>query len=163
MAVAVFKTDKIIGHAIGMQKGGAIQLDVEFSRLPQGKHGFHIHTAGDLRGEGCAGACSHWHKGAAADHGDYKKGHTGDLGNIELGPSGIFKKRYILSKCRIEELWGRTLIVHADPDDLGLGEHEDSKTTGHSGARIGCAIFGRIAGCQSATKKSASSTRKLKS
>ncbi len=160
MAVAVFKTDKIIGHAVASQKGTNIQLDVEFTRLPQGKHGFHIHTAGDLRGEGCAGACSHWHKGAAADHGDYKKGHTGDLGNIELGPNGLFKKRYILSKCRIEELWGRTLIVHADADDLGLGDHEDSKTTGHSGARIGCAIFGRIAGCQSATRKSTSNTRK---
>jgi Cu/Zn superoxide dismutase len=48
---------------------------------------------------------------------------------------------------RPEELWGRTLIVHADPDDLGQGEHEDSGTTGHSGARIGCAIFGRGADC----------------
>jgi Cu-Zn family superoxide dismutase len=43
----------------------------------------------------------------------------------------------------VEDLWGRSAIVHADEDDLGLGDHEDSGTTGHSGARIGCAIFGR--------------------
>jgi hypothetical protein len=39
------------------------------------------------------------------------------------------------------------LIIHADEDDLGRGGHEDSHTTGHSGARIGCAIFGRTSEC----------------
>jgi Cu-Zn family superoxide dismutase len=48
-----------------------------------------------------------------------------------------------LAGVRARELWGRSLIVHADEDDLGLGEHDDSKTTGHSGARIACAVFGR--------------------
>ncbi len=156
-AVAVFKSDLIVGEAVAKQKSAAIQLDVFFSKLPSGKHGFHIHTAGDLRGEGCKGACSHWHKGSAADHGDYKKGHTGDLGNIELGANKTFRRRYMISGCKVEELWGRTLIVHEDEDDLGHGGHDDSKTTGHSGARIGCAIFGRIMGCNTPSK-----TRKRK-
>jgi hypothetical protein len=38
---------------------------------------------------------------------------------------------------------GRALIIHEEEDDLGLGDFPDSKTTGHSGKRIGCAIFGR--------------------
>jgi hypothetical protein len=38
---------------------------------------------------------------------------------------------------------GRALIIHEDEDDLGLGDFPDSKTTGHSGKRIGCALFGR--------------------
>jgi Cu-Zn family superoxide dismutase len=50
------------------------------------------------------------------------------------------------------------LIVHADEDDLGKGDFPDSKTTGHSGKRIGCAIFGR-AMCPT---KSKSNTRKLR-
>jgi Cu/Zn superoxide dismutase len=33
--------------------------------------------------------------------------------------------------------------VHEDADDLGLGEKEDSLTTGHSGRRIACAVIGR--------------------
>jgi hypothetical protein len=32
---------------------------------------------------------------------------------------------------------------YEDEDDLGLGNYPDSKTTGHYGKRIGCAIFGR--------------------
>lgn len=35
------------------------------------------------------------------------------------------------------------MIVHEDEDDLGKGPFEDSLVTGHSGKRMGCAIFGR--------------------
>ena len=31
---------------------------------------------------------------------------------------------------------GRAIVVHADEDDLGKGGKEDSKTTGHAGARV---------------------------
>jgi Cu-Zn family superoxide dismutase len=32
--------------------------------------------------------------------------------------------------------------VHADPDDLGKGGHELSKTTGNAGARSACGVVG---------------------
>lgn len=32
--------------------------------------------------------------------------------------------------------------VHADPDDLGKGGFDDSKTTGHAGARLACGTIG---------------------
>ena len=148
-AVAVFKQDNIIGEALALTYRDGIRLTVSFDKLPTGLHGFHIHSAGDLRGDGCTGACSHWNIGSAKNHGagPESKGerHTGDLGNIE-GP-GPIKYSYYLKKVKPSDLWGRTLIVHEDEDDLGLGEHEDSHTTGHSGKRIGCAIFGRGAKC----------------
>ena len=37
---------------------------------------------------------------------------------------------------------GRTVVVHADQDDLGQGGHELSKTTGNAGARSACGVIG---------------------
>jgi len=127
-----------------------------FSKLPAGKHGFHIHKAGDLRGEGCQGACDHYHKGPETQHGGppTRQGprHTGDLGNIGPAP---YTKIYYLENVSVSELYGRSVIVHADEDDLGKGHEEDSLTTGHSGKRIGCAIIGRATqdSCGKKTRK----------
>ena len=151
MAVAEFKMSSsfVEGVVTCKQDNKDVLVNAFFSKLPPGKHGFHIHKAGDLRGEGCKGACEHFHYGASSDHGDSPENggprHTGDLGNISLGPNGEpFKKIYRLKDLPIQEFYGRSIIVHADEDDLGKGSHDDSKTTGHSGARIACAIFGRI-------------------
>lgn len=137
------------GTVLFQQEDNDVVIRATFTQLPPGKHGFHIHKAGDLRGEGCKGACDHFHSGPDAAHGGPPDGtgsrHTGDLGNIFLPSDGTpFEKTYRLSNLALEDLYGRSVIVHADEDDLGQGPHEDSKTTGHSGARIGCAIIGRI-------------------
>ena len=151
MAVAVFATADVVGESVARDVVGGMEIVAIFTKLPPGKHGFHIHVAGDLRGEGCAGACSHWHSGPLRDHGpNPKSGHTGDLGNVETrGAKGAKSKyRYFLAGVKAADLWGRSLIVHADEDDLGLGDHDDSKITGHSGARIACAIWGRAKPCR---------------
>ena len=146
-AVAVFRTDKIEGEVVVSEYRHGIKLTVHFTKLPKGKHGFHIHRAGDLRGEGCHGLCEHYDIGHNT-HGDCpdskEERHTGDLGNIEIEEGEKeFTKEYYLKGVAAKDLWGRSVIVHADEDDLGKGSFEDSKITGHSGARIGCAIFGR--------------------
>jgi len=145
-AVAVFKTDKIEGEVVVSDYRDGVKVNAHFTKLPPGQHGFHIHKAGDLRGEGCQGLCEHYdigknsHGGAPNHKGDR---HTGDLGNIEL-KHGKFEKEYYIKGTSVKELWGRSIIIHADEDDLGKGSFEDSQATGHSGARIGCAIFGRV-------------------
>ena len=151
LAIAVFKSNAVRGDIVCKPIRGGIEITAVFTKLPPGKHGFHIHSAGDLRGEGCAGACSHYHIGSPSRHGGPPDGHrsqhyrhTGDLGNIEIRTgSTTIRKKYVLANVGVEDLWGRSAIVHADEDDLGKGFHEDSQTTGHSGSRIGCAIFGR--------------------
>lgn len=151
-AVAVFRGGAVEGEAVAEAYRGGVRLRAHFTRLPPGLHGFHVHRAGDLRGEGCAGACDHLHMGRGhVRHGGPRgaERHSGDLGNIEEGRH----YEYYLSDVRPCDLWGRALIVHADEDDLGRGDFPDSGTTGHSGARIGCAIFGRLAECGGAATR----------
>lgn len=147
-AVAVFKSSKVEGRTEFYKRKNGVMLRALFTKLPSGRHGFHIHKAGDLTGEGCKGACDHWHKGRPISHGGPPTSdgprHTGDLGNVYiLREKGYFYREYFLRDVSMDELYGRSLIVHEDEDDYGLGGHADSTTTGHSGARIACAIIGR--------------------
>ena len=148
MAVAVFK-GIVEGEVIVSDCNDGIKIKAHFTKLPTGKHGFHIHKKGDLRGEGCMGLCEHFDIGNN-NHGPYStkaepkaERHTGDLGNIEL-KNGKFQKNYYIKGIKSKDIWGRSIIVHEGEDDLGKGGFEDSKTTGHSGKRMGCAIFGRL-------------------
>ena len=146
-AIAVFK-GPVEGEVVITDVKGGVRINAFFTKLPKGKHGFHIHKAGDLRGEGCKGLCEHYDVGKHTHGGAPSKGamstmrHTGDLGNIELR-GGRCKRRYTVKKTSVRELWGRSLIIHADEDDLGKGGFPDSAITGHSGARMACAILGR--------------------
>jgi len=146
MAVALFTgANGIKGEVNFSATSTGTKVHAIFTELPKGNHGFHIHKAGDLRGEGCKGACDHFHMGTPQPHGGAPTSknarHTGDLGNL-TGPSD--EVTYILKGVTLEDLWGRSVIVHEDEDDLGKGPFEDSVTTGHSGKRIGCAIIGRV-------------------
>lgn len=148
LAIAVFNTDNVKGEVVCRDlPNHKVQVKSIFHKLPKGEHGYHIHTNGDLRGEGCKGACAHYHVGPHQDHGgppaSHGPRHTGDLGNIEMPAKGPLVVTHTIAKTSVRDLWGRSVIVHADPDDYGQGEFEDSKITGHSGARIACAVLGR--------------------
>ena len=145
MAVAVFHTPSIKGEVVAHDTPKGLVLIATITALPEGLHGFHIHKAGDMRGEGCNGLCEHYDVGNHVHGGpptSKNERHTGDLGNIRGGKP--IRKRYLLRDTTVKELWGRSIIIHEGEDDLGKGKEEDSSTTGHSGKRMGCAIFGRI-------------------
>ena len=143
-AVAVFHGE-IEGEVVVSPSPNGVRIIATFTKLPPGLHGFHIHKAGDLRGEGCQGLCEHYdvghhvHGGGPTSKGER---HTGDLGNIELNGKKM-RKSYDLKGVSVQDLWGRSIIVHEGEDDLGKGGWEDSLVTGHSGKRMACAIFGR--------------------
>jgi Cu-Zn family superoxide dismutase len=146
-AVAVFRSPEVQGEVVATNDARSVHIVATFTKLPPGPHGFHIHKAGDLRGDGCQGLCEHYdigqhvHGGSPTSKGER---HTGDLGNIEIkdGKKQV-RKTYDLHGVSVQDLWGRSIIVHEEQDDLGKGPFEDSLVTGHSGKRMGCAIFGR--------------------
>ena len=142
-AVVVFDTNKIKGVVEFEQKSENVHVKVDIKGLKKNhNHGFHIHEHGDLR-EGSKSCCAHYNP-LKMQHGGLEdiESHSGDLGNIHGNNQGECKISFKTSKFTVKEIIGRSLIIHADEDDLGLGGMEDSKTTGHSGERIACAIIG---------------------
>ena len=59
----------------------------------------------------------------------------GDLGNVEAGEDGTVEFEFTDHMVHINDVIGRSFVVHKDIDDLGKGGHELSSTTGNAGAR----------------------------
>ena len=76
---------------------------------------------------------------------DYEVRHAGDLGNVVAGDDGIAKFDLTDSLISLKGdrcIIGRTMVIHADVDDLGKGGHELSKATGNAGGRLACGVIG---------------------
>ncbi|CAI6368768.1 unnamed protein product [Macrosiphum euphorbiae] len=122
-----------------------VEITGELTGLAKGRHGFHIHEFGDNT-NGCMSSGPHFNpfgKTHGAPNDEVR--HVGDLGNIEAPGSSVTKIEFndpIISLTGPLNIIGRTLVVHADQDDLGKGGHELSKTTGNAGARIACGVIG---------------------
>ncbi|QYC92749.1 Super oxide dismutase [Trabala vishnou gigantina nucleopolyhedrovirus] len=114
--------------------------------VPRGEHGFHVHEFGDAS-NGCTSAGEHFNP-FGHEHGapDAIVKHVGDLGNIESKGYGALTTVNIVAKHITMHgqlsVLGRSLVVHANRDDLGLGDSMLSKITGNSGGRLGCGIIG---------------------
>ncbi len=124
----------------GVPKG--VQFFLNVHNVEPGLHGFHVHRSGDLS-RGCESLCSHYNP-EGYNHGTLNQinAHKGDLGNVIADNKGDIVGTLISNRLTLDELRGRSLILHQNEDDLGLGPFPDSKTTGHSGKRILCGVIG---------------------
>ena len=125
--------------------GGPVNIHVFIENIAPGNHGFHIHQSGDVS-EGSKSLCAHYNP-LEKDNGDLNdsEAHMGDLGNICANDIGEAEAEFEAEYVRLRgeySVFGRSVVVHEDEDDLGKGEYEDSKITGHSGNRILWGIIG---------------------
>ena len=125
---------------------GPVKINGHISGLPPGKHGFHIHTYGDLRSTDCSKCGGHWNP-RGKYHGGLRDihSHAGDLGNITANSNGDASFHIKTDKITLQgrnSILGRSIVIHYDEDDLGKGGHSDSRVTGHAGGRIDCAVIG---------------------
>lgn len=116
------------------------------NKYKNSNHGMHIHEAGDLT-DNCIGACGHFNPYNKKHGGpNSKERHVGDLGNIYFNSKGYANFTMEDSLIRLRgikaNIIGRSLVIHEDEDDLGIGNYKDSLITGHAGKRITCAVIG---------------------
>lgn len=147
-AVAVLKGDSAVtGNVVFNQEkeGTPISINVSLSGLKPGLHGFHIHEFGDNTG-GCVSTGGHFNP-FSKTHGapTAQERHVGDLGNVVADESGNVQMTLTDSQVSMFgnlSVIGRSVVVHEGVDDLGLGGHEQSKTTGNAGGRLACGVIG---------------------
>ena len=148
VATTLFDHPHIKGIVEFEEKGTKVVIkgNLKSTKYKNSSHGIHIHEAGDLSDK-CMGACAHFNPYNKQHGGPTSKDrHVGDLGNIRFDARGVAKFRMEDDLVKLRgtkaNVIGRSLVIHEDMDDLGMGNHNDSLTTGHAGKRITCAVIG---------------------
>lgn len=118
-----------------------VRIEAQVSGLTPGEHGFHVHELGDCSAPDASSAKGHFNPAATA-HGSHAAAehHGGDMPNLVANAQGEASYRVELKGVALggpNGIVGRSVVVHADPDDY------KSQPAGNSGKRIAC---GRIAG-----------------
>jgi len=132
---------KVKGKVTFTQKEEGVEIVGEFTGLQPGQHGFHVHEFGDcsmVDGK-CAGG--HFNPTNMPHAGpDDAKRHVGDMGNLKADSTGNASYKRTDSMITLNgprSIIGRSVIVHAKPDDF-----KTQQPPGNAGDRIGCGVIG---------------------
>ena len=148
-AIAIFYGPKVKGFVkFSETNNKKILVHIKLSGLGENKkRGIHIRTFGDMR-SGCKSLGGHWNP-TKMNHGstilDGKKHHHGDMiNNILSNNKGKVDFKYyddLLKLSGKNHIFGRSVVIHSNIDDLGKGNDKQSLITGNSGKRIACGII----------------------
>lgn len=122
---------------------GVVRLSGQLSGLvPNQEHGFHIHETGDCSAPDASSAGPHFNP-TNQPHGqpDGSTHHAGDLFNVKADAQGVAmvdvrSSGLTLGDGAATDIMGRSVVVHAMPDDYF------TQPSGASGDRIACGVIG---------------------
>lgn len=133
---------RVSGRLSLVPMGDGVHIRGEVGGLvPNGQFGFHVHDKGDCSAVDATSAGGHFNPAASA-HG--RAGghahHAGDMDNIVSDGAGLARVDVHLQGVTLgggaaNDIAGRAVIVHADPDDY------HSQPTGNAGARVACGVI----------------------
>lgn len=109
-------------------------VTAEVRGLPSSQTGFfafHIHEGGDCGGEGFSDTGGHLNPDKAP-HPE----HQGDLPPL-LSAHGSAFLSVLTDRFRVEDVIGRTVVIHSQPDDF------HTQPAGNAGAKIACGVICR--------------------
>jgi superoxide dismutase, Cu-Zn family len=124
------------------QSGSKVRVNADIRGLkPNAQHGFHIHEKGDCSAPDATSAAGHFNPdGKPHGAAEHQPHHAGDLPPLVADASGVAKISYEADSISVgsgaaNDVVGRGLIVHRDPDDF------TTQPTGNSGARVACGVI----------------------
>ncbi len=119
-----------------------VRISGELTGLkPGSEHGFHIHENGNCSAPDATSAGGHFNP-AGQSHGSMDTGahHAGDMPNQRANAEGMVDVNASVSDISLdagsdENVIGRALVVHQQPDDY------KSQPAGNAGPRIACGVI----------------------
>jgi Cu-Zn family superoxide dismutase len=129
------------GHVDFLQSGDRVRVHAVVTGLrPGSEHGFHIHEVGDCSAPDASSAKGHFNPyGKAHAHYTAAEHHAGDLPALRADAEGraefVVELRIISLTGGPANVTGRSVVVHANPDDFR------TQPAGNSGARIACGVI----------------------
>jgi Cu-Zn family superoxide dismutase len=131
------------GEVRFVQRGDKVMVNGEVRGLkPNAEHGFHVHEKGDCSSGDGMSTGGHFNP-LGRRHGAHGGGehHVGDLPSLKADASGVSRFSFESGSLAVgsgsNDVGGRGLIVHRDPDDY------TTQPTGNSGPRLACAVITR--------------------
>lgn len=118
---------------------GGVRVEAKVAGLRPGEHGFHIHEQGDCSALDGSSAKGHFNPNSQA-HGHHasETRHGGDMPNLVANDEGwadFSAEVKGLSFTGPAGILGRSVVIHADPDDY------KTQPAGNSGRRMACGVI----------------------
>lgn len=115
------------------QENGCVLIVARIFGLPKesetGFFGFHIHQGRDCSGAGFSGTGGHYNP-IEKDHPE----HAGDLPPLIRCQGGAYLS-FRTDRFSVNEIIGRTVVIHSDPDDF------HTQPAGNAGKKIACGVI----------------------
>ena len=132
----------VTGSVVFSEACKKLRVVAEITGLAPGPHGFHIHENGDCSASDGSSAGGHFNpSGKLHGNPDHAEHHAGDMPQLIADAKGVAKLVAYIDALQVSDgkgegdVVGRSVIVHADPDDF------KTQPTGNSGARLACGVI----------------------
>ena len=138
-ALAARSDSRVSGNVSFSETASGLKIWGKIAGLTPGAHGFHIHETGDCSAPDAMSAKGHFNPSTKTHghHGDQEH-HSGDMPNLMADAQGNATYSFELTGLSLSGpngVLGRSVVVHADPDDY------KSQPAGNSGKRIACGVI----------------------
>lgn len=125
-----------VGKVVFIDTDYGLLVSPDFTALPSGLHGFHLHQNADCGNHG-QGAGGHYDPQQTNSHlGPYGKGHLGDLPALYVDSTGAANLPTLAPRLKTSDLKGLTVMIHADGDN-----YSNNPPLGGGGARMACGVI----------------------